>query len=63
LNTPYPTMEQVAKAGQRQLAKWNRFLPAAGNLDEIMIGNAIAERFQALGGWNPKLSKDIGWVP
>jgi len=73
----YPTMEQVEAAGHEQLARWSRFLSSPGmasaakgdpgwifrqEMDkEALIINRILERFKEFGGWNPKLSKRIGW--
>lgn len=69
----YPTLEEVEEASHRQLGEWCRFLPspgmgaigAAGFSDAIdkdaSIMRRILERFGEAGGWNPQLSKDIGW--
>ncbi len=69
----YPTMEQVEQASQIQLARWYRFLESPGteaidksNFDEVLreqvkIQARLLERFESFGGWNPTLSKQVGW--
>lgn len=57
----YPTLEQVEAASHEQLARWYRHLPGARNDKEVPISNRITERFNALGGFTPGLSKKIGW--
>jgi hypothetical protein len=71
----YPTMEQVDAATHEQLGRWSRFLcspglDAAGTdhfkqtmASERAVMERILERFQAFGGWNPTLSKQVGWEP
>ena len=70
---PYPTMEEVEAASSLQLATWSRRLEspglrAAGGPDfevvfaqEKAVADRIQERFKALGGWTPMLSKAVGW--
>ena len=69
----YPTAEQVETADRITLAEWYRFLPSPGMcaigtpefefvlVREAGIMSRIAERFQELGGFDPELSKLIGW--
>jgi len=57
----FPTMEQVEKADHEQLAKWFRFLPSGDTDEQQKIQDRIAERFKAMGGMNPALSKKIGF--
>ena len=70
----YPTMEQVEAASRFQLGNWTRFLPSPGlnaagrdDFDDVLqhestILNRIIVRFyDELGGWNPQLSKQVGW--
>lgn len=71
----YPTLEEVERADRVQLARWHRFLtsPGSGATDldypifkqildkEVKIMNRIEERFKALGGMCPEISKEIGW--
>lgn len=70
----YPTIEEVEQAGQEQLARWSRFLPSPGIsavgtpefiescTREVAVNTRIQERFYGeYGGWNPELSKKIGW--
>lgn len=68
--TNYPTLEQVERANQRELAGWMRFLPSPGfiaagddNFEEVfeaqkILMDKIIERFN---GWTPELSKSVGW--
>jgi hypothetical protein len=71
---PYPTLEDVNKAGRYQLGFWYRFLPSPGmayvgtehfkvNLDrESEILHRIDDRFHnEFGGMDSKLSKELGW--
>lgn len=69
----YPTLEQVESADREQICRWWRFLPSPGtraigehNFEEILtieaaVMDKIAERFKQVGGFNPELSKHIGW--
>lgn len=57
----FPTMEQVEKASQEQLAKWYRFLPTGNTAEQKKIMDRIAKRFKASGGMTPELSKKIGF--
>ena len=69
----YPSSIQVEAADKMQLGRWLRHLPSPANhaldrddfqdvLDaEIKILQRIQDRFKALGGWTPDLSKAIGW--
>jgi hypothetical protein len=70
----YPSLEQVESASQFELGRWLRFLDSPGmraidagmtgeELDEHLFFESkvqarIGERFD---GWNPTLSKAIGW--
>lgn len=69
----YPTLEQVKVADREQLARWYRFLRSPGESaidteqfkkkleEEKQIMDLICQRFRELGGFNPYLSKKIGW--
>jgi len=69
----YPTLGQVEAADRIQLARWWRFLPSPGesaigckNFPDVFAGEAaiqkrIMERFEAMGGWTPEVSKQVGW--
>lgn len=72
----YPTLLEVERASHEQLAHWSRFLPSPGENyigaddavmfknkleEEVLIMKRIWEKFQELGGWNPILSKQVGW--
>jgi hypothetical protein len=74
---PYPsTMGEVENANRHQLGRWYRFLPSPGlsaigkGMEEYKIIadeekaklTLIIERFEFLGGWDNKLSKEIGWT-
>jgi hypothetical protein len=70
----YPSLDRVNAASQRELGTWLRFLksPGMNAIDHGMTGEEldehlyfeskvlarIGERFE---GWNPQLSKSIGW--
>jgi hypothetical protein len=57
----FPTMAEVEKASREQLAKWYRFLPSGDTKEHQRVQDRIAERFKALGGMTPALSKKIGF--
>jgi len=57
----FPTMEQVEKANPEQLARWFRFLPSGDTNEQQRVQDRIGERFKALGGMTPVLSKRIGF--
>jgi len=69
----YPDLAQVEAADHMTLARWMRHLPSPGmnvaGTDEYIdvmereaaISERIAARFDAMGGWNPALSKAVGW--
>jgi len=56
----YPTKEEVQGATREQLARWVRFLPSPMNDEQARIMNYLCERFGAMGGMTPELSKKIG---
>ena len=56
----FPTMDQVEKASQEDLARWYRFLPTGDSKEEQKIMDRIAEKFKKSGGMTPALSKKIG---
>jgi len=56
----YPTKELIESASHVQLAIWYRFLPSPIRA-EVALLNLIMSRFESLGGWNPGLSKRVGW--
>lgn len=69
----YPSLEEVVKADRTQLAIWYRHLPPPGAMAvntmrwtavreyENRILCRIAARFHTLGGFDPELSKVVGW--
>lgn len=72
----YPSMEEVEAASTFELARWARHLPSPGSqaIDlgdhetfeallehEAAVLNRILARFAEAGGWNPVLSKAVGW--
>lgn len=69
----YPTLEQVENADRTQLARWYRFLPSPGRLAigtsdfqavmdrEVAAMKRITDRFVAMGGFTPEISKAIRW--
>ena len=56
-----PTMEQVERANHEQLGRWYRFLPSGDTKEQQKVLDRIAERFKALGGMTPAISKKIGF--
>ena len=67
-------MQEVQNASHEQLARWYRFLDSPGmsaintpaKFDDTLkrekkILDYIIERFNEMGGMNPKISKKIGW--
>lgn len=72
----YPTLDEVEQASTLQLARWSRHLPSPGMAaidlgdhetfealleHEVGVMNRITARFAEVGGWNPVLSKAVGW--
>ena len=69
----YPTLEEINKADRIQIARWYRFLPMPGANhlgsddflekchEETYLMFKINDRFEALGGMTPELSKAISW--
>jgi len=70
----YPTIEEVKKANRANLARWYRFLLSPGQsaineeretfqkvMDkEAIVMSLITDRFNAMGGFTPEISKQIG---
>ena len=56
----FPTLQEVEKADEKQLARWYRFLPSGETPADQKIMKRIAERFEKFGGMTPELSKKIG---
>jgi len=66
-------MELVERASRVQLAQWSRHLPYPGSSAigsdhfeealerESKVLRRILERFEAMGGMTPEISKLIGW--
>lgn len=69
----YPTIEAVNAADRMQICSWYRFLPSPGSSavgkpefetvlkSEGSIMDRIHERLTALGGFNPEISKALGF--
>jgi hypothetical protein len=57
----FPKMAQVEDASREELAKWYRFLPSGDTDEQQRIMDRIAERFEAVGGMDAVLSKQIGF--
>lgn len=57
----YPTKEAVLNANHEQLARWYRHLPSPSKESQVEIINLISKRFKEMGGFNPALSKKIGF--
>lgn len=58
---PYPALADVPKADKLQLGRWMRFLPSPETPAQQVILSEILFRFQDYGGWNPIISKAVGW--
>ena len=56
-----PTMEEVEEADHLQLCRWYRFLRSPENEETVEIINLIVNKVNALGGFTPEISKEIGW--
>lgn len=60
-----PTMDEAQNASKEQLARWYRFGAVRHDTeyekDDITVMNFIIGRFFDLGGFDPELSKKIGW--
>lgn len=72
----YPTAQEVEAADREQLGRWYRFLNSPGwsaadlndqtkfemvMAQEKTILDIIIMRFEKMGGFNPVISKHIGW--
>ena len=57
----YPTLEEVEEADRLQIAWWYRFLASPRTDEQVIIMNALVERFKKLRGMTPEISKKIGW--
>jgi hypothetical protein len=57
----FPTMAEVEAADHELLCRWYRFLPAGVTAEEKPIMDRLVERFHALGGFTPAISKRLGW--
>ncbi len=59
----YPTVEEVERnrADKVLIAKWCRHLPSAKDDQEVAVMNMILAAHRDNGGWNPTLSKAVGW--
>lgn len=69
----YPTMEQVEAMSHYDLARMWRFQGSPGQDavgqpdfqvklgEQLKIQKRAMERFEEMGGWNPSLSKQVGW--
>lgn len=60
-NIIFPTIQEVQEATRERLAFWCRFLPSPPDHECLEILNLIIDRFKAVGGFTPTLSKQIGW--
>lgn len=69
----YPTKHQIEVAHHIDLARWARYLKSPGFRacgtpefakvfeEENELLDLILARFNEFGGWNPALSKAVGW--
>ena len=60
MREPFPTLEQVEKAGRERIARWYRCLPPPRTAHQQDIMHRIADRLTNMGGMPPALSKKIG---
>lgn len=62
-----PSMSEVENADKETLARLYRFgeIDYSANSDEIIrqtdVMNHVIARFQGMGGFDPELSKKVGW--
>jgi hypothetical protein len=57
----FPNLEDGEKANHEQLARWYRFPPSGDTKEQQRIQERITDRFKALGGMTPAISKKIGF--
>lgn len=57
----YPTSEMVERGTHYHLANWYRHLPSPKDEPQLALMNRICQRFKEMGGFNPQLSKAVGW--
>ena len=57
------TIEEVNQATHYQICEWWRFLPVGIDEEQKKIMDRIAERLKEFGGFNPQISKALGWDP
>jgi len=57
----FPTLQDVEKANQEQLARWFSHLPAGETPEQKKVMDRINERFRKLGGMTPELEKKVGY--
>lgn len=57
----YPTSVEIESANRFTLCKWHRFLPSPKDDNEIALINRVNDLYTAAGGFNPQISKKLGW--
>ena len=69
----YPSKNEILEASHLNLARWARHLQSPGFracgspefaavfAEEQELMDLILKRFNEFGGWNPALSKAVGW--
>lgn len=57
----FPTIEEVKAANHEQICRWYRFLPSTLDKDDAEVMDEMHNRYEALGGMTPEISKKIGW--
>ena len=57
----FPTIDEVNAAARIDICRWHRFLPSATTAADQAIQGRIFERFNAVGGFTPAISKMLGW--
>lgn len=61
MKRPYPSFEEIEAADHEQIATWYRFLSSPINEEESRKIQRITQKLNDFGGFNPELSKRIGW--
>lgn len=56
----YPNLSQVLTADRQTICGWYRHLPSPEGGEQQAIMQAVYERFHAMGGMTPAISKAIG---
>jgi hypothetical protein len=58
----YPKLQDIIDADRGMLCYWHRFLPSPGDAYQKELMDLLRERYEEAGGYNYKLSRQIGWA-